>query len=99
MMVTTPVSVDGQTLHNFVFNIRTHVGRHCLAIFLSILVFLCAPGGLCADWETGAGYRRFKLEPMGTGTDGFSILDPAETGIYFTNSLSRERGLASQILP
>jgi hypothetical protein len=50
-------------------------------------------------WENGPGYRRAKLEPIGTGRDGFTLLPGEQTGVLFTNYLSEERALASQILP
>ena len=62
------------------------------------LLFVAAIAG-AAGWETGAGYRRLRIEPIGAGKDGFTLLAPQTTGIFFTNCLSEERGLASQILP
>jgi len=55
-----------------------------------ISVFLLSLQALAADyqWENGPGYRRAKLRPAGTGTDGFTLLSPEQTGIFFTNSLS-----------
>ncbi|HTL54412.1 MAG TPA: VCBS repeat-containing protein [Candidatus Limnocylindrales bacterium] len=51
------------------------------------------------DWQNGPGYRRAPLRPIGEGKDGFTLLEPQSTGIVFTNFLSEERTLASQILP
>ncbi len=51
------------------------------------------------DWENGAGYRRAKLQPTGAAKDGFTLLSPEATGIFFTNALSEDRALASLILP
>src|SRR5690349_10616750 len=73
--------------------------RTCLHLTLGLLLFSVQPSVVAADWETGAGYRRLKLEPVGLGQDGFTLLSPEQTGITFSNTLSRERGLASQILP
>ena len=50
-------------------------------------------------WESGPGYRRAKLEPFGTGKDGFTLLAGEQTGVLFTNYLSDQRALSSQILP
>jgi hypothetical protein len=72
---------------------------------LSVVLAICAVIGLPptdlrgATWETGPGYRRLPLEPVGAGKDGFTLLPPETTGIAFTNLLSETRGLASQILP
>jgi len=51
------------------------------------------------DWQQCVGYRKASLLPVGTGLDGFTLLAPQQTGIHFTNLLSEERALASQILP
>src|SRR5262249_22766456 len=67
----------------------------------SALSLICCAAWAYAspDWEYGQGYRRAKLDPVGRGKDGFTLLAGNETGILFTNSLSEERTLASQILP
>ena len=51
------------------------------------------------SWENGPGYRRAKLQPVGAGTDGFTLLSGEQTGVLFTNFLSEPRTLSSQILP
>src|SRR6266404_9126224 len=68
------------------------------SIALSVLVSLQALG---ADyqWENGPGFRRAKLQPVGAGKDGFTLLPGEQTGVLFTNFLSEQRALASQILP
>jgi hypothetical protein len=66
---------------------------------LTALLVVAAELADAAGWETGPGYRRLKVEPIGTGKDGFTLLGPEQTGISFTNLLSEQRGLASQILP
>jgi hypothetical protein len=63
----------------------------CLALFWS--------RAAANDWESGPGYRRLKVEPIGAGKDGFTLISPKQTGILFTNSLSEQRALTSQILP
>src|SRR5690242_3329243 len=72
-----------------------------LAGLTALLSLVCpAAGGSAApDWEQDPGYRKAKLAPVGTGKDGFTLLPPEQTGIRFTNFLSEERALASQILP
>src|SRR5581483_8972486 len=69
------------------------------AQLLTFLLVLTAAVGNAADWETGPGFRRLKVEPISSTKDGFTLLDPAKTGILFTNRLSETRGLTSQILP
>src|SRR5262249_32632683 len=70
--------------------------RKCI---LGFLLILCSTLAQAAGWESGPGYRRLKVEPIGAGKDGFTLMDPKATGITFTNLLAQERGLASQILP
>ena len=66
------------------------------------ILFSAIDGQLSAadyQWENGPGFRRAKLVPVGAGRDGFTLLPPEQTGIFFTNSLSEQRTLASEILP
>ena len=60
---------------------------------------LCAFPAHGYQWEQGEGFRRAKLESPGHRQDGFTLLSPDQTGIRFTNILSEERALSSQILP
>ncbi len=65
-----------------------------------LLVFSCAAESSASpEWEPGPGYRRAKVQPIGAGKDGFTLLAPEQTGIFFTNFLTEERTLSSQILP
>ncbi len=65
-----------------------------------LLVFSCAAeSSVSPEWELGPGYRRAKVQPLGAGKDGFTLLAPEQTGIFFTNFLSEQRTLSSQILP
>ena len=68
-----------------------------LGLFLAS--FCVASAAMAGGWETGPGYRRMKIDPVGSGKDGFTLLSPETTGIFFTNNLSEVRGLGSQILP
>src|SRR6266567_215014 len=65
------------------------------------LVWILFSVGVSAayDWENGPGYRRAKLQPFGAAKDGFTLLSGEQTGVRFTNSLSEQRALSSQILP
>ncbi len=65
------------------------------------LVWILFSVGVSAayDWENGPGYRRAKLQPVGAAKDGFTLLSGEQTGVRFTNSLSEQRSLSSQILP
>ncbi len=51
-----------------------------------------------ADWESGDGFRSRPLEAaVGTGSAGFTAMDSALTGLYFTNHLARSRYMTNQI--
>jgi enediyne biosynthesis protein E4 len=68
-----------------------------------ILALLCLVATVAADvatltWEQAAGYRWRTLAISPDGKDGFSELDPARTGILFTNWLPEARYLTNQIL-
>lgn len=66
------------------------------------LLLMCLGWQLSAadlEWEKGPGLRRAKLLPIGAGKEGFTLLSPDQTRIVFTNALSEQRTLSSQILP
>jgi hypothetical protein len=69
--------------------------------FVSLLLMCLGLQLLVADyqWESGPGFRRAKLLPTGAGKEGFTLLPPEQTGIFFTNALSEQRTLSSEILP
>ena len=69
-----------------------------LAVLLWAVIF-SAEVSAAYDWEIGPGFRRAKLQPSGMGKDGFTLLPGEQTGVLFTNYLSEQRMLASQILP
>src|SRR5207249_9723216 len=60
------------------------------SIALSVLLMFPGLQVLGADyqWENGPGYRRAKLQPVGAGKDGFTLLPGEQTGVLFTNYLS-----------
>ena len=67
--------------------------------FSVLLLWLCLPPPICAaEWEPGAGFRSRALQVPTKAQVGFTLLDPAQTGILFTNRLAVERGLTNQIL-
>src|SRR3954469_15988301 len=71
----------------------------CYSILATALVTGSVSLVCAASWEVAPGYRRLQVEPIGSGKDGFALLDPKTTGILFTNALAEDRGLGSQILP
>ena len=85
-----------QRSYHLIFSIRNP--KHVF-----VLLLLLCPGwqSLVADypWEKGPGFRRAKLLPGGAGKEGFTLLPPEQTGIFFTNALSEQRTLSSEVLP
>jgi hypothetical protein len=81
-------------------NLRLSISNSRLFALSMLLLFLGFRGsGADRQWENGPGYRRAKLEPVGAGKDGFTLLPGEQTGVLFTNYLSEQRALSSQILP
>jgi len=74
---------------------------HPKPVFVSLLLLYFGWQSLAADypWENSPGFRRVKLQPVGAGREGFTLLTAEESGIFFTNALSEGRTLASEILP
>jgi hypothetical protein len=70
-----------------------------VALWLLLIVSGLQAFGSDYRWENLPGYRRAKLEPVGAGKDGFTLLPGEQTGVLFTNYLSEQRALSSQILP
>ena len=76
--------------------------RRVRTLSLAQLLLVLLSGAVTSpgyDWETGPGYRRARLEPARASKDGFTLLEPGQTGVTFTNVLAENRALASLILP
>lgn len=76
-------------------------GWHTLLFVLvlfraTVPVHAAVPGGL--DWQSGPGYRVAKITPFGSGKTGFTLLQPAATGIEFTNRVADERSVRNRNL-
>ena len=48
--------------------------------------------------ESRDGYRVVRLNVPTTGRAGFTLLTPAETGVFFTNQISYDRSLTNKVL-
>ena len=48
-------------------------------------------------WQEGPGYRSIPLKVPETGHAGFTLMDPRQTGIDFTNTLSDQNAAQNQI--
>lgn len=74
---------------------KTHFLNLALFAFVTHLT-LCTSGGEL-HWETGPGYRSAPLAVPATGHDGFSRVPGSVSGIRFTNVLSTESGVRTQL--
>src|SRR4051812_11193716 len=63
-----------------------------------LLAVLSLLSGQAAEWEAGNGFRSRALNVPAGGKTGFTLLNSASTGIYFTNSLSEARELKNHVL-
>src|SRR3954464_4690375 len=50
------------------------------------------------QWQTEKGYRWAELDVPKTGKTGFTLLSPAESGLFFTNTLGEWEGAANRVL-
>jgi enediyne biosynthesis protein E4 len=66
-----------------------------LALLLAVDWVCAAPAGL--DWNAVKGFRAAKVTVPAQGKDGFTLLDPATTGVRFTNVLSDKAAVENQI--
>ena len=52
---------------------------------------------MASSAQGSEGYRCFPLQVPKTGAAGFTLLDPAQTGLYFTNTLTAQHAAQNQI--
>src|SRR5689334_17564489 len=74
--------------------------RRARAGWLSCALVLAAVSASTAGelhWENGAGYRSAALAVPEEGWDGFTLVPGSVSGILFTNTLSKESGVRSQL--
>src|SRR5262245_53028267 len=55
-----------------------------------VLVSLCCQGATALSWSQDAGFRSAEVHPAVEGKPGFTLMDPKETGVWFTNTLQGE---------
>ena len=53
-----------------------------------LIAFIILEKGFALDWQTAGQHRWAHLEDAGSGKPGFTLMDPARTGVQFTNTLS-----------
>ena len=57
-------------------------------ITLLLGILLALANGLALDWQTSGVCRWADLADAGSGQPGFTLMNPAQTGVQFTNTLS-----------
>ncbi|MHC1766671.1 MAG: FG-GAP-like repeat-containing protein [Verrucomicrobiia bacterium] len=71
---------------------------HCCAIVCCILLWAGSLEPRASDWQAIEG-GRWKVLPAGSGDrQGFTLLDPQQTGVNFTNALSEAASAANRVL-
>ena len=63
----------------------TTLTRRIPVLFASLLALA---NGLASDWKTSGEHRWASLAGAGSGQPGFTLMNPAQTGVQFTNTLS-----------
>ena len=63
----------------------TQLNRH-ITLLLGILLALAK--GMALDWQKNGAHRWVDLAASGGGKPGFTLMNPAYTGVQFTNTLS-----------
>jgi enediyne biosynthesis protein E4 len=85
-----------QTASNFRAR-DAHSARMFILIWTVALLLLCPRFAFGLDWRPERDHRFAELAPLTAGKPGFTRLDPAATGIVFTNWLAESRYLTNQI--
>ena len=57
-------------------------------IIFFLITLLSLEKGFTLDWQRDGGHQWVQLEDAGSGKPGFTLMDPARTGVQFTNTLS-----------
>ena len=57
-------------------------------ITLFLITLLSLEKGFTLDWQRDGEHQWVQLEDAGSGKPGFTLMDPARTGVQFTNTLS-----------
>jgi hypothetical protein len=69
--------------------------RPLLIAFIAGLILVIK--GSALEWEKTGSARFARVLPIGSGKAGFTAIAPEQSGIYFTNGITEERGLTNQI--
>ena len=93
--------MDGSKSHNLRIVFASSYPRTALSALLALVALVAIESGANAagpNWRPGPGFRWSELEVSATGKSGFSRLNPAETGILFTNILADDHSLTNRNL-
>ena len=76
-----------------------HCWVHGIPVAVMMLVFpgARAAGAPAAAWVDGAGFRHTEARPPSDGRPGFTRMDPAATGVGFTNELRGDLALTNAV--
>ena len=77
--------------------LRDGANRFVRQLVLLITGCVCLQAARGVEWEPGNGFRSARLSISSQEKLLFTSLEPALTGIWFTNLLSEERSLTNQI--
>src|SRR3954462_6549675 len=72
---------------------RSHAFGGLLATGVALLALRSGAG----QWETGPGFRSRSLDVPASGRAFLQVLEPAATGVGFTNYISEEKGLENSL--
>jgi hypothetical protein len=79
--------------------LNTYPERRVYAAALFAFLFLtsCLSNAVAAEWQPGPGYRTLALPVPKTGKAGFTLLNAAETGVSFSNTVPQEVLLTNHV--
>jgi len=62
-----------------------------------LLPGVCSQVAAASGWSEGPGYRSLEVRPSGSGKAGFTLMNPASTGVWFTNVLQGDAYLTNAV--
>src|SRR6266487_1032571 len=69
----------------------------CVPNAISVLLSLYCQTAAEASWSDGVGYRSMEARPEATGKEGFTLMNPMATGVWFTNELRGDAYLTNAV--
>src|SRR5437867_10390543 len=59
----------------------------CVCLDAAFCLSLCCQAAAALAWSDGPGFRSVEVQPGAGGKVGFTLMNPAATGVWFTNTL------------